>query len=74
MSSKKNHPYKVLNRAVGKALHHYNMISDGDRALFLNICYAGEISTMVPSQSFFNGKLRVIRPLAFVDEETIRPK
>ena len=40
--------------------------------LFLNICYAGEISTMVPSQSFFNGKLRVIRPLAFVDEETIR--
>ena len=40
--------------------------------LFLNICYAGEISTMVPSQSFFNGRLRVIRPLAFVDEETIR--
>ena len=40
--------------------------------LFLNICYAGEISTMVPSQSLFNGRLRVIRPLAFVDEETIR--
>jgi len=182
----KNNTFKILNRAVGKALHHYNMISDGDRiavglsggkdslslmrilrdrqayvpvkyelfgihidpgfsesfgaslekycgdkkdylrveytdcgiighsprnrenpcflcsrlrrkrlfeisaelgcnklalghnkddiieTLFLNICYAGEISTMVPSQSFFNGKLRVIRPLAFVDEETIR--
>jgi len=40
--------------------------------LFLNICYAGEISTMVPSQSLFNGRLRVIRPLAFVDKETIR--
>ncbi|OIN94740.1 MAG: tRNA 2-thiocytidine(32) synthetase TtcA [Deltaproteobacteria bacterium CG1_02_45_11] len=40
--------------------------------LFLNICYAGEISTMVPSQSFFKGKFTVIRPLAFVDEYVIR--
>lgn len=39
---------------------------------FLNICYAGEISTMVPSQSFFKGRFTVIRPLAFVDEATIR--
>jgi len=40
--------------------------------LFLNICYAGEISTMVPSQPFFGGKFTIIRPLAFVDEDTIR--
>jgi tRNA 2-thiocytidine biosynthesis protein TtcA len=39
--------------------------------LFLNICYAGEISTMVPAQPFFGGKLTVIRPLAYVDEEAI---
>ncbi|MBT8352096.1 MAG: tRNA 2-thiocytidine(32) synthetase TtcA, partial [Deltaproteobacteria bacterium] len=26
-----SHTYKVLNRFSGKALHHYNMISDGDR-------------------------------------------
>jgi tRNA 2-thiocytidine biosynthesis protein TtcA len=39
---------------------------------FLNICYAGEISTMVPHQSFFNGRFTVIRPLAMVDEDTIR--
>lgn len=39
---------------------------------FLNICYAGEISTMVPSQTFFNGKFTVIRPLAFADENLIR--
>ncbi|MDY6952955.1 MAG: ATP-binding protein [Thermodesulfobacteriota bacterium] len=36
--------------------------------LFLNMCYSGEISTMVPCQPFFNGKLVVIRPLAHVDE------
>jgi tRNA 2-thiocytidine biosynthesis protein TtcA len=40
--------------------------------LFLNICYAGEISTMVPSQSFFNGHIKVIRPLAYVDKAVIR--
>jgi tRNA 2-thiocytidine biosynthesis protein TtcA len=40
--------------------------------LFLNICYAGEISTMVPSQSFFNGRIKVIRPLAYADEDVIR--
>jgi tRNA 2-thiocytidine biosynthesis protein TtcA len=40
--------------------------------LFMNICYAGEISTMVPSQSFFDQTFTVIRPLAFVDEDLIR--
>ena len=40
--------------------------------LFLNICYAGEISTMVPSQSFFQGRFTIIRPLSFVDEDVIR--
>ncbi len=39
--------------------------------LFLNICYSGEISCMVPSQSFFQGKFTLIRPLAFVDEHII---
>jgi len=40
--------------------------------LFLNICYAGEISTMVPSQSFFKARFTLIRPLAFVDDDVIR--
>lgn len=40
--------------------------------LFLNICYAGEISTMVPLQTFFQEKFTLIRPLAFADENIIR--
>jgi tRNA 2-thiocytidine biosynthesis protein TtcA len=40
--------------------------------LFMNMCYAGEISTMVPAQSFFQQKLAVIRPLAFADSDLIR--
>jgi tRNA 2-thiocytidine biosynthesis protein TtcA len=38
---------------------------------FLNICYTGQISTMVPKQSVFNGRFHVIRPLAYTDESTI---
>ena len=40
--------------------------------LFLNICYAGEIGTMVPAQTLFKGRFTVIRPLAYADEELIR--
>ena len=40
--------------------------------LFLNICYSGEISTMVPCQPFFEGELTVIRPLAHVDGRAIK--
>ncbi len=40
--------------------------------LFMNMCYAGEIGTMVPSQSLFDQRVTVIRPLAFADEELIR--
>lgn len=40
--------------------------------LFLNICYAGEISTMRPAMSLFDGRIRVIRPLAYADEHLIR--
>jgi tRNA 2-thiocytidine biosynthesis protein TtcA len=39
--------------------------------LFLNMCYSGQISTMVPLQQFFQGKITVIRPLAHVDEKAI---
>jgi tRNA 2-thiocytidine biosynthesis protein TtcA len=48
--------------------HHKDDIIE---TLFMNICYAGEISTMVPYQNFFQGRFTVIRPLAFVDETTI---
>lgn len=40
--------------------------------LFLNMCYSGEISTMCPTQSLFNGKFTIIRPLAYTEESIIR--
>ena len=40
--------------------------------VFINMCYAGEISTMIPKQPFFGGEFDIIRPLAHCDEESIR--
>jgi len=40
--------------------------------LFMNMCFAGEISTMMPSQPFFQNRYTVVRPLAFADEDVIR--
>ena len=48
--------------------HHKDDIIE---TLFMNMCYAGEISTMKPSQSFFKGKFTVIRPLAYAEEDSI---
>lgn len=39
---------------------------------FLNVFYGASISTMVPVQGFFGGKLTLIRPFYLVDEELIR--
>ena len=49
--------------------HHKDDIIE---TLFMNMCYAGEISTMRPSQPFFKGRFTVIRPLAYADENAIR--
>lgn len=39
--------------------------------LLLNLFYGGSISTMVPVQKFFNGKITAIRPLYLVGEELV---
>lgn len=40
--------------------------------LFLNMFYGASISTMVPVQSFFRGKLSIIRPLFMIDQAMIK--
>ena len=49
--------------------HHKDDIIE---TLFLNIFYGASISTMLPVQELFGGKLTVIRPLYLVDEDLIR--
>lgn len=38
----------------------------------LNLLYHGAVETMAPVRSYFDGALRVIRPLCYVDEKDLR--
>jgi tRNA 2-thiocytidine biosynthesis protein TtcA len=49
--------------------HHQDDIIE---TLFLNMFYAGEMSTMKPVQPFFEGRFNIIRPLAYAAEELTR--
>jgi len=57
--------FKCNKVALG---HHKDDIIE---TLLLNIFYSGEISTMLPHQSLFKGKITIIRPLSFLEEKTI---
>lgn len=52
------------------ALGHH--IEDINATLFLNMFYGSSISTMLPRQDFFGGKLTIIRPLALLYKEQIQ--
>ncbi len=39
---------------------------------FINMCYTGELSTMVPKQEMFKGLITIIRPLALVEKDKIQ--
>ena len=39
--------------------------------LFLNMFYSGNISTMLPKQELFGGRLYLIRPLAYVEKQEV---
>jgi len=49
--------------------HHKDDIVE---TMLLNLIYQGEISAMNPRQELFNGKITIIRPLCYVDEDTIK--
>lgn len=49
--------------------HHKDDIIE---TLLLNIFYHGEFSAMNPAQKLFGGKIIIIRPLCYVEEEALR--
>ena len=49
--------------------HHRDDIIE---TLLINMFYGREISTMIPNQSIFGGKLHIIRPLSYLREELVK--
>jgi len=52
------------------ALGHH--LDDIVETTLLNLCFRGEFSTMMPVQEFFNGRMRIIRPMCEVEEREIQ--
>ena len=48
--------------------HHRDDIIE---TFFLNMMHAGNLSTMVPKQELFSGRLALIRPLAYLDKKEV---
>ena len=48
--------------------HHKDDILE---TFFINLLYAGNISTMVPKQELFDGRIHIIRPMAFLEKKDI---
>jgi tRNA 2-thiocytidine biosynthesis protein TtcA len=48
--------------------HHKDDIIE---TFFINLLYGGNISTMVPKQKLFHGKLNIIRPMAYLEKQEI---
>ena len=51
------------------ALGHHK--DDMIETFFLNIFFGASVSTMLPVQDFFNGKIKAIRPMFMIDERII---
>lgn len=52
------------------ALGHHK--DDLIETLIINMLYSGNISTMMPNQALFDGELKLIRPLAYLEKNAIR--
>ena len=66
---------RIFEIAAGKGCnkiafaHHRDDIIE---TLLINLFYGREISTMMPEQTIFGGKLHIIRPLAYIREELVK--
>ena len=62
-----DHARRIRYNKIAMGHHRDDIIE----TFFLNICFAGNISTMLPRQDLFAGSLSLIRPLSFLDKSEI---
>lgn len=69
--ARRNHLFETArnDRYTAVALGHHK--DDLIETFFLNLLYSGNLSTMMPRQDLFSGRLKILRPLAYLTKEQV---
>jgi len=63
--------FQVADRLGFKKIALGHHLDDIVETILMNQCFHGQICAMKPKQEFFNGKIAIVRPLAYVDEKEV---
>jgi tRNA 2-thiocytidine biosynthesis protein TtcA len=64
--------FQVAERLDCNVVAFAHHADDLAQTTLLNLFYGGRVETMFPSTDYFDGRFRLIRPLAFVPEKNLR--
>lgn len=69
--ARRNHLFDSArsDRYSAVALGHHK--DDLIETFFLNMLYSGNLSTMMPRQDLFSGRLKIVRPMAYLTKEQV---
>jgi len=68
---RRKHLFKLAERSGANKIAFGHHQDDMVVTFFINLFYHGELSTILPVQEMFKGKLHLIRPLIFVEKDVI---
>jgi len=71
-TARRNHLFETARREgfTAIALGHHK--DDLIETFFLNMLYSGNLSTMMPKQQLFAGRLKIVRPMAYLTKEQVQ--
>ncbi|MBA3013745.1 MAG: tRNA 2-thiocytidine biosynthesis protein TtcA [Proteobacteria bacterium] len=70
-TARRNHLFETARseQYTAIALGHHK--DDLIETFFLNMLYSGNLSTMMPKQQLFDGRLKIVRPMAYLTKDQI---
>jgi len=68
---RRKHLFKLVQKEGANKLAFGHHLDDAIVTFFMNMFYHGELSTILPVQEMFKGKLYIIRPLILVEKNLI---
>ncbi len=70
-TERRNHLFELARREHFTAVSLGHHKDDLIETFFLNMLYSGNLSTMMPRQDLFQGKLKILRPMAYLTKDQV---